>query len=284
MREGGRQTVRVEPPGTSSGWGGRHGVGRETVRVESTGTSPAGGGSSAVGAVGVVVPAHDEEALLGRCLAGLRAAAAHPDLVAVEVRVVVVLDACTDTTGQVALAAGVRRVAVDARCVGAARAAGTDAVLTVLAGSEAGSGGAGRADLDRTWVATTDADSVVAPDWLAQQVRLAAAGADAVVGVVEVDLSGGPAGLDERYAALYGDVADGHRHVHGASLGVRASAYREVGGFAPLPVSEDVALVAALRAAGRRVVPSAAVRVTTSPRLEPRARGGFGDLLRSLAA
>ena len=236
---------------------------------------------TAVRAVGVVVPAHDEEELLGECLAGLRVAAAHPALRGLEVRVVVVLDSCADTSGAVARAAGARCVEVDARCVGTARAAGAEAVLRDLrTGLRAHDDEFWR----RTWVATTDADSVVARDWLAEQVRLAATGADAVVGVVDVDLTDAAPGVADRYAALYGRVADGHRHVHGASLGVRASAYRAVGGFAPLTVSEDVALVDALRVAGHPVVASAAVRVRTSPRLDARARGGFGDLLARLAA
>nr|MYQ57762.1 hypothetical protein [Streptomyces sp. SID4926] len=50
-------------------------------------------------ALAVVVPAHDEEALLPHALAALRRAARHPALpVRARVRVVVVADACADAT------------------------------------------------------------------------------------------------------------------------------------------------------------------------------------------
>ena len=45
-------------------------------------------------------------------------------------------------------------------------------------------------------------------------------------------------------------TADGHDHVHGANLGFTLAAYRSAGGFPPVPTHEDVALVAAARAAG----------------------------------
>jgi hypothetical protein len=78
--------------------------------------------------------------------------------------------------------------------------------------------------------------------------------------------------------------ADGHRHVHGANLAVRADAYRAAGGFAPLSLGEDRTLVAALEAAGYRVKRTTRNPVTTSARCRSRARGGFGDFLRDLDA
>jgi hypothetical protein len=77
---------------------------------------------------------------------------------------------------------------------------------------------------------------------------------------------------------------DGHRHVHGANIGVSARAYRRAGGFPPLACSEDVALVDLLIAAGERIAWSAAPRVVTSARTDARVRGGFGDTLAALAA
>ena len=55
-------------------------------------------------AVGVVVPAHDEEELLPACLAGLTEAAAMAveDRPGLRVRIVVAADACTDGTVAVA--------------------------------------------------------------------------------------------------------------------------------------------------------------------------------------
>jgi glycosyltransferase involved in cell wall biosynthesis len=49
--------------------------------------------------IGVIVPAHNEEALLAPCLAALIEASRHADLAGEAVRIVVVLDACSDFTG-----------------------------------------------------------------------------------------------------------------------------------------------------------------------------------------
>ncbi|RYY84013.1 MAG: glycosyltransferase family 2 protein, partial [Comamonadaceae bacterium] len=76
----------------------------------------------------------------------------------------------------------------------------------------------------------------------------------------------------------------GHRHVHGANLGVSATAYRRAGGFPALACSEDVALVEALKAMGANIAWSAAPRVSTSARANARARGGFGDTLLAVIA
>jgi hypothetical protein len=76
---------------------------------------------------------------------------------------------------------------------------------------------------------------------------------------------------------------DGHRHIHGANLGISATAYLRAGGFPPLACHEDVHLVSQLERCGARIAWSCRPRVTTSTRLECRAVGGFGDYLRSLA-
>ena len=102
-------------------------------------------------------------------------------------------------------------------------------------------------------------------------------------GTVTVDWSGHRPSLQRRYEKHYSD-ADGHRHVHGANLGVSSSAYVKAGGFKPLAFDEDVALVDALRTTGATIAWSAAPRVRTSARLEPRAPLGFGAYLRLLAA
>lgn len=245
-------------------------------------TSPdrTGPAEPSVRAVGVVVPAHDEEATLPGCLAALLLAAAEPRLTGIPVLVVVVADDCADTTVAVArsLLAGTagRVMAVRRRNVGAARAAGFAEVLAWY-------GGLPPAAL---WLATTDADTLVPPDWLTRQVDLAGAGWDAVAGTVRVLDWGGRAGrLADRFDGYYSRdrlAGDGHLHVHGANLGLSAAAYAEVGGIPPLALAEDHALVAALRARGRRVLASGDLVVTTSGRRQARAAGGFGDLLTRL--
>jgi glycosyltransferase involved in cell wall biosynthesis len=218
--------------------------------------------------IGVVIPAHNEAERIGAALKAVLQAAAHPALHGEKVGVVVVLDSCSDGTEAIAAQYGVARLVLDARNVGAARARGAD--LFVDAGAR--------------WLAFTDADTVVSPDWLVKQL---AENADAVCGSVGVHdwIAHGPDSrrVQAHFARRYVD-ADGHRHVHGANLGVAAEAYRRVGGFKPLACSEDVALVEALQAAGARIAWSAGPRVTTSARTDARARGGFGDTLLAMVA
>jgi len=86
---------------------------------------------------------------------------------------------------------------------------------------------------DRLWIATTDADTVVPPDWLLRHVTFAAAGFDAVAGVVELageaDFTITVAKGVQRLSRF--DSPDTHSHVHGANLGVRANHYLEAGWF-----------------------------------------------------
>ncbi len=90
----------------------------------------------------VVIPAHDEEALIGRCVRSVMASAAH------ETEILVVAHNCTDTTAAEAKAAGARVLILDdSRQTGkgyalnagfaAALAGPTDAVLVVDADSVA---------------------------------------------------------------------------------------------------------------------------------------------------
>lgn len=220
----------------------------------------------------VVVPARDEEELVGRCLGALQAArqAARAVLPDLSVDLVLVLDRCTDGTRSVALGhLDVRLVDLDDGSVGAARAAGVRDALE-----------RSTTDLDRTWLAGTDADSVVPENWILEQVRLADAGTDVVVGTVRPD----PADLTPtQHAAWRATRVPGrpNGHVHGANLGVRADAYLRAGGFPERPAHEDVDLVAALVASGARVVASDSCDVLTSGRLAGRAPGGYAGYLRS---
>ena len=224
--------------------------------------------SRPVEAAAVVVPAHDEQELLP---AALRAIADAVALVTSRggppVDVLVVADCCRDRTVEVALAAGVRVLPVRACSVGRARAAGVADVLSRVRHVPA----------DRVWVATTDADSVVPPGWLAHQLVLADAGADLVLGTVDVrDWSQHPPHVERRWRASY-EARDGHRHVHGANAGARADAYLQVGGFAAVDRDEDVALATALT--HRRVVRTGREPVVTSARTRGRAPEGFAGYL-----
>jgi glycosyltransferase involved in cell wall biosynthesis len=223
-----------------------------------------------VNRVAVVVPAHDEQDLLPACLASLAVAAAG---VPVPVEVVVVADDCTDRTALIAAAAGAEVVATAARNVGRARAAGLNHAL------RSGPGG--------LWLATTDADSEVPPDWLRWQLGHCRAGADLVAGTVLVDdWTGWPTALPARYEAHYRTLisAAGHAHVHGANLGCTAAAYLAAGGFPPVTHDEDRALIARARAIGARVVTDPSCPVRTSSRSGGHAPHGFSASLAALAA
>ncbi len=218
--------------------------------------------------VGVIVPAHNEEALLGRCLDSIDQAARRLDLPTL---IVVVLDTCTDNSASVVAARPrVRTVNVAARNVGRARASGFTAILRWAKG----------VDMSSLWCATTDADGTVPEQWLAFQVDQATCGVEVVLGTVRVeDWGQRPSQVAHSFAARYGS-GDEHVHVHGANLGISAAAYLAVGGWPPLATAEDHAL--ARLVTQRRVLRTAAIPVTTSSRSDSRAPGGFAAYLDSL--
>ncbi|MBD8058674.1 glycosyltransferase [Cellulomonas sp. JH27-2] len=228
--------------------------------------------SGPVRRVVVVVPVHDEEALLPACLQALVRARDHllvrrPD---VEVGVVVVLDDCGDGSAAVAARFDVCALDVRERAVGAARAAGIDAALAARSTEPAA-----------TWIACTDGDSVVPDTWLTAQVELAEGGADVVVGTVRPD----PRDLAEHQLAAWQATRVPGRangHVHGANLGVRADAYLRAGGFTPVDEHEDVLLVERLRRDPCvTVVATDVTDVLTSGRTEGRSPGGYAGYLLS---
>ena len=225
--------------------------------------------------VAVVIPARDEERTVAAAVHAARTAALNlpPGLT---VDVVVVADACSDATAEAALAAGAHVLVATEANVGAARALGCAWALD-------------RADDERvTWLACTDADSVVPPHWLLRQLGAAASGADLVLGTVA--LTPDDATRQRRWLRDYrrhrvGGRGSGHGHVHGANLGVRASVYLESGGFLDLPLHEDLDLVERLTATG--VVPTWVddVAVTTSARHHSRVVGGVAtDLAATVPA
>ncbi len=213
--------------------------------------------------IGIVVPVHNEEQSLRACLCAINRAKDHPELNGEGVRVVVVLDSCTDGSAEVAAQCGVQCITIDHRNVGLARDQGSARLLA----------------LNATWLAYTDADTIVSPNWLVAQRRLRA---EAVCGTVGVNWQSGGTRLRSQYENSYTD-REGHSHIHGANLGISARAYRRSGGFKSLKAREDVALVHQLVRVGISVAWSAQPRVLTSARLRGRLAGGFADHLRRLA-
>lgn len=230
--------------------------------------------TSRLDVVHVVVPARDEESLIGRCLDSLSAAraelgAARPRL---GVRITVALDRCVDGTADiVGRARGVEALSVTALSVGAARAAGVQHVERVNASRRA----------DRVWVACTDADSTPSAQWLVGPVRCAEAGYAARIGTVLPDLQETEPLVHQQWLDRHVDYL-GHPHVHGANLGFSLAAYQQVGGFTHQECGEDVDLVSRLRRAGLVVLATADDPVVTSGRRTSRVRGGFADYLRDL--
>lgn len=220
--------------------------------------------------VAVVIPAHNERADLSACL---RAAVTAGLCVPIPVVIVVVLDASDDGSAELAGRYGpdVHFVRVEARNVGAARAAGFAYARTLCSPGE------------EWWYATTDADSRVDPGWLVDQLRLAS---DMTLGVVRVtDWHHRSPDVVRRYLQAYqadGDE-DSHDHIHGANMGFSARAYWRVGGFRALASDEDVDLVQRFEAAGYCIHRDPELSVVTSARIESRAPQGFAHHLDDLA-
>ncbi len=224
--------------------------------------------------VGVVVPAHNERLRIAACLASLRAARRHlvdhcerPPVV----RIIVALDACDDGTADlVAQHSDVEAVTVHARQVGVARRAGSARLLHTAG-----------VPMSQMWLANTDADTRVPTRWLTSMLQAADNGADLVLGTA---LPADP--LPPRVATAWARrhvLRDGHPHVHGANLGIRADAYLALGGWTAVSCDEDVALVERARTAGHlRIVRTAHIPVSTSSRLSGRAPHGFAACLAAL--
>ncbi len=221
----------------------------------------------------VVVPAHDERALLGRQLSAIEATVRHLGHTwpRVTVSTTVVLDSCTDDSHEVVERfPDVAIVTAEVGCVGLARRAGVEAARRRRPATPS-----------RTWVACTDADSEVPIHWLSGQLELAAGGSQLVLGTVWPDPDElGPARLGWWRGRHH--LRDGHSYVFGANLGFTLAAYDRVGGFRARAVGEDVDLVHRMKAAGIPWQATSRLPVLTSGRLRGRAPAGFAAYLLSL--
>jgi glycosyltransferase involved in cell wall biosynthesis len=236
--------------------------------------------------IDVVVPAHDEEELIGACLDAVLVARTEvqrrrPGL---QVGLVVVLDDCRDDTARIVMerldglgadggtgngggSAAASVVVIEERSVGAARRAGVDTATRL-----------GEADPTERWIANTDADSRVPADWLSVHADAFDAGVDVLLGTVRPDFGDFSERDVERWLETH---PAGHLpgNVHGANLGVRADRLEAIGGFRELAEHEDVDVVERARAAGFRVVPTLDGAVETSGRRRGRTPGGYAAFL-----
>ena len=236
--------------------------------------------------IGIIIPAHNEAMTITKCLASVQAAIEQlPSTITATV--LVVLDSCRDDTLALVKSVQVESaqakntkienadvdylccsyLCCDYQCVGQVRDLGIRHAIASGA----------------TWLACTDADSVVTPDWLIQQIaHIKAQPTDMICGVVSVDSWAHlTPQTREDYMAHYQDKM-GHRHIHGANLNFSAESYLAVGGFAPLRCHEDVDLVKRFESKGYAITWSNRVRVITSSRLQARATEGFAAFLANL--
>lgn len=232
----------------------------------------------------VVVPARDEEGLVGACLEAL---AGQEGVDPASYEVLLVLDACRDATREQALAMAVTHPHLRLRLregpgsgPGPARRVGMDLACARLLALDRPDG----------LIASTDADSVVASDWLRAQLDAVERGARAIGGRIELDAAEAaalsPAVLRRRarhaetrrlrVLARPGSGRGEHWQFSGASLGITAETYAGVGGLAPhASALEDEALEHTLGVHGVSIERPLEVRVTTSARLGGRARRGL---------
>jgi glycosyltransferase involved in cell wall biosynthesis len=249
---------------------------------------------SAAPRVAVAIPVKDEAERIIQCLGAL---AGQVDVALSDVVVLLLLNNCTDGTleqvrsvsDQLPMAVRVHSVELPPGFANAgwARKLAMDAAAD-LARPEDGV------------ILTTDADTLVNEDWVAQSVRELEGGLDAVAGFVMADpmeLMELDAGILDRgrleweYQQMAAELqarADPEAHDPwprhnqncGASAAVWVQVYRRIGGLPPLPVGEDRALFEQVRRIDGKIRHSLEVQVVTSARTDGRAMGGVAEQLR----
>ena len=246
----------------------------------------------------VTIPAKNETATLHRCLEAF-ANQHHVDgtpLSAKCFEVLLLLNNCTDITAALAHQWSAANPAVTLHVlertlprsqahVGTARKLLMDAACTRLSSVQT----------QPAVILSTDADTVVAPDWIAQNLCALRRGADVVGGSIHLlpeDLAALPQELrhhyqqDRRYASFVAQLEDRidprpgdpwPRHVDhfGSSLACTPEAYRRAGGMPAVSPLEDEAFVDAVRRADLVLRHEPAVKVFTSARLHGRAEVGL---------
>ena len=148
-------------------------------------------------------------------------------------------------------------------------------------------------------ILSTDADTEIAPDWIARNFQEIAHGVQAVGGLIRLlpdSFAALPAEtqqmrtLDDRYHTLMAwlehacdpiphDPWPRHYHHFGSSFAVTPAAYRSVGGIAPEPVLEDLAFYRRLLKHDLPFRHSPGVVVYTSARLSGRISVGLSEQL-----
>jgi cellulose synthase/poly-beta-1,6-N-acetylglucosamine synthase-like glycosyltransferase len=248
----------------------------------------------------VAIPVKDEEERLPACLGALAQQCGRfgQPLPGGLVRIVLFANNCTDQSASLARKLG-GVLSLDVRVVEAR-----------LPPAAAHAGNARRAamDLAEAWLAeggetdgvilTTDADSQVGTSWIAENLAAFEAGADAVLGRIDLDEEGKllPEALHQRgeledaYERLLTELSSlldprehnpwpHHATISGASLGITRAAYCRVGRLPRVPLGEDKALIALLSRHDGRIRYCPTAHVITSGRTDGRAPGGVAHTL-----
>jgi glycosyltransferase involved in cell wall biosynthesis len=190
-----------------------------------------------------IVPAHNEEAWIGRCVAAIRLTG---NTIRVHYEVIVVDDASTDATSQIARDCGARVINVDNRQIAATR----------NAGARAASG---------NYFFFVDADTLTNPGAVRAALAAMRNGAVGGGGIVRFD-GWVPLWALALYPA-YSVVSRIIKLVGGCFLFCTRDAFERVGGFPEAYyASEETYLTAALKNYGRFVVPGPTV-VTSARKL-----------------
>jgi cellulose synthase/poly-beta-1,6-N-acetylglucosamine synthase-like glycosyltransferase len=248
----------------------------------------------------VAIPVKDEEDRLPACL---RALAKQHDrserpIPPALIRIVVFANNCTDHSASLVRSLG-ERWSLNIRVVEASLPPAT---------AHAGNARRTAMDIAEAWlkesgecggvILTTDADSQVAPNWIAENLAAFEAGPEAVLGRIALDGEGKflPEALHRRgeledaYERLLTELSwlldplehnpwPHHATISGASLGVTRTAYCRVGGLPRVPLGEDKALIALLSRQDARIRYCPTAHVITSGRTNGRAPGGVADTL-----
>jgi cellulose synthase/poly-beta-1,6-N-acetylglucosamine synthase-like glycosyltransferase len=249
----------------------------------------------------VAIPVKDEEERLPACLRALarqRDRSGRPIPPAL-VNIVVFANNCTDDSASLA------------RSLGECWSLTIRVVEASLPAETAHAGNARRTAMDiaEAWlqesgqddgvILTTDADSQVAPNWIAENLAAFQAGAEAVLGRIDLDGEGKylPEALHRRgeledaYERLLTELSwlldplqynpwPHHATISGASLAITRTAYCGVGRLPRVPLGEDKALIDLLSHHDARIRYCPSVQVITSGRTNGRAPGGVADTLR----
>jgi hypothetical protein len=248
----------------------------------------------------VAIPVKDEEERLPACLRALaqqldRSGQPIPPTL---VRVVVFANNCIDQSASLGRSLG-ENWSLDIRVVEASFPPGA---------AHAGAARRAAMDIAEAWleeggerygvILTTDADSQVAPSWIAENLAAFEAGAEAVLGRIDLDGEGEflpdalhrRGELEDAYERLLTELSwlldplehnpwPHHATISGASLGITRTAYCRAGRLPRVPLGEDKALIALLSRQDARIRYCPAAHVITSGRTDGRAPGGVADTL-----